>query len=182
MTPGTNLRTQIPLAEAERYAAKIVEALQPMCLKIEVAGSIRRRRPLVNDIDLVILPQEGQTEAIKLRCTQRHPWVVTNGLINFIFLLGGTVQVDVFFAHNGVADLLSPEPSNWGSLLLCRTGSMQFNVWFAQQARNKAYHWNPYKGLVVSDHGSAREAYGSEEAGMFSSLKLDWIPPEQRER
>lgn len=182
MTPGTNLRTQIPLAEAERYAAKIVEALQPMCLKIDVAGSIRRRRPLVNDIDLVILPKDGQTEAIKARCIQRNPHVVQNGLINFIFLLGASIQVDVFFAHSGVPDLVSPEPSNWGSLLLCRTGSMQFNVWYAQQARNHDYHWNPYKGLVASSGGDARVVYGSEEAGMFSSLKLDFIPPEQRER
>jgi DNA polymerase/3'-5' exonuclease PolX len=181
VTPGTNLRTQIPLADAERYAARIVEALKPLCSKIDVAGSIRRRRHLINDIDLVILAADRA--AVKARCTQRNPHVVTDGAINFIFLLGGQIQVDVFFAHDGVPDLVQPEPSNWGSLLLCRTGSQAFNVWYAQQSRNAGYHWNPYKGLVVSDRGGpARVAYGSEEAGMFSSLKLAWIPPEQRER
>lgn len=47
----------IPLATADKLAAKIVAGLEPLCLKIEVAGSIRRRRATVNDVDIVCIPK-----------------------------------------------------------------------------------------------------------------------------
>ena len=42
-------------------ANQVVEKLAPFCQRIEVAGSIRRRRPFVHDIDLVVIPSnQGQ--------------------------------------------------------------------------------------------------------------------------
>jgi DNA polymerase/3'-5' exonuclease PolX len=47
---------RIPLAEAEQIAAELVELLRPACVRIEVAGSIRRKRPDVGDLDIVAVP------------------------------------------------------------------------------------------------------------------------------
>ena len=50
-------KTRIPLAEAEGLAAEVVALLAPYCERIEVAGSIRRRRPDVGDIEIVCVPK-----------------------------------------------------------------------------------------------------------------------------
>jgi DNA polymerase/3'-5' exonuclease PolX len=47
---------RIPLAEAETLAREVVELLRPACAKIEIAGSIRRRRPDVGDLEIVAVP------------------------------------------------------------------------------------------------------------------------------
>jgi DNA polymerase/3'-5' exonuclease PolX len=48
--------TRVPLAEATLHAQQLVGMLAPACLSITVAGSIRRRKPDVGDIDLVCVP------------------------------------------------------------------------------------------------------------------------------
>lgn len=59
------------LERATIIADKVVTALRPLCERIEIAGSVRRARPEVNDVDLVLLPRPGQTAAIKARCRER---------------------------------------------------------------------------------------------------------------
>lgn len=50
---------RIRLADAERVACKIVEALRPHCSRIQIAGSIRRRRAQVKDIEICVVPAIG---------------------------------------------------------------------------------------------------------------------------
>ena len=49
-------KTKRPLADAERIAAAIVADLAPFCARIQVAGSVRRRKEAVGDIELVAIP------------------------------------------------------------------------------------------------------------------------------
>ena len=49
-------KTQRPLPDAERIAAAIVADLAPFCDRIQVAGSVRRRKEFVGDIELVAIP------------------------------------------------------------------------------------------------------------------------------
>jgi DNA polymerase/3'-5' exonuclease PolX len=50
-------QTGLPLAVAERLAAKLVERLAPGCARIQVAGSVQRRKETVKDIELVCIPK-----------------------------------------------------------------------------------------------------------------------------
>ena len=52
-TPTTG---RIPLARAERLAEHIAGLLEPACERIEIAGSIRRRKPEVGDLELLVVP------------------------------------------------------------------------------------------------------------------------------
>ncbi len=45
------------LADAERIVAAIVAGLAPVCTRIQVAGSVRRRKDVVGDIELVAIPR-----------------------------------------------------------------------------------------------------------------------------
>jgi DNA polymerase/3'-5' exonuclease PolX len=43
------------LQQAQKIASQVIQTLKPFCERIEVAGSIRRKRPFVHDIDLVCI-------------------------------------------------------------------------------------------------------------------------------
>jgi len=166
------------LATAQRHAEKIMGALSPMCDRIEVSGSIRRQRETCNDIDIVVLPHYGLQRKVRERCLQTCPEIRQDGDCNLSFVLHGGVQVDVWFATHPRPDMFQPQPSTFGTRLLCRTGSRQFNIWFATQAVEKGFKWNPYWGLYRETRCVAAES----EADMFRVLDLEYIQPEDRER
>lgn len=161
----------IPMAE------QIVAAVAPMCEKIEIVGSIRRNRPQVGDIDLVILPKPGQLQAIKGRCIKSGVSIMMNGDLNFLFIWKN-VQIDIFFATPVQTDLFTTIPSNFASLMLCRTGSREHNIWFCQQAMQAGCSWNPYKGVYKDK--VLQEAETEED--LFKLIGLDYVAPEARER
>jgi DNA polymerase/3'-5' exonuclease PolX len=171
---------------AERLAHQIAAALTPFCDQIEVAGSIRRRRPLVGDIDLVVLPKPGQLEALKERC-KRNTKVLTDGDQNLIVELKTTgdepVQLDIFIAKPEVREMFETTPTNFGSLLLCRTGSVAHNIYLVQHAKALGLVWNPYHGVFGPDGtGRSKLRASATEAEIFSALKLPFVKPEDRER
>lgn len=187
------------LHDAMTLAEAIQRELGPFSHKCEIAGSIRRARSEVNDIDLVILPRSeacgaNGIGAIKARCRQRCR-VIRDGDQNFICALklkgGAEFQLDIFFAHGSESDLLSSTPGNFGSLLLCRTGSKEHNIQIAQRAKAQDMKWNPYQGLLA---GGAWEFEGQDsvyrggtiiacetEEEIFEALGMKWIAPHFRE-
>jgi len=170
--------SSIPLQKASKMADRIVELLAPMCDRIDVAGSIRRLRQTVNDIDLVVLPSPGRRRDIRARCLASRPLVITDGDEILSFQLHNGLQIDVFFATHECKELYSTNPCTWGTRLLCRTGSKQFNIWLATKAQDAGMHWNPQHGLYSGTQCVA----AAEEADIFTALKLDYINPEDRER
>jgi DNA polymerase (family 10) len=173
----TACHKRIPLASARRIAERIAEALSTYCERIEIAGSIRRQRPDCGDIDLVCLPRVGGRSAMIARCL-RNGQLVKYGEQYVEILLSNGVQLDLWFARAGGGDMFAPEPSNFGVLLLARTGSAMHNVWLAQTAQAAGLHFHPHKGVM-----RGREVIASvEEAEVFTALGLPYIPPEARER
>ena len=170
------------LPRAIAIGLKIQEQLAPMCEQIEIAGSIRRARAAVNDLDLVILPKSGQRDVIKARFASRCA-PVTEGEQNCIYRLQladrTQFQVDVFFARPAADDLLQTVPGNFGSLLLCRTGSKEHNIFLVDHAKRMGLRWNPYHGVCAVD---GRVLASETEVDIFQALDLEFIPPERRER
>ena len=172
----------IPLAQADQIAEKVLSALTEFCDRIEIAGSVRRRRPFVNDLDFVAIVKPGKLAAFKARCTL-NGHAVTDGEMNYIVRLGTAlkpgVQLDFFLARPDTRDLISHTPTNYGSLLLCRTGSAAHNIYLVEHAKTLGLRWNPYYGVY---DGRGKCLASAEEADIFRALQLDFIPPEKRER
>lgn len=167
------------LLHAQCFAEKIVTALAPFCDKIEVAGSIRRKRPEVGDVDIVCIPRgiEGRAAVIE-RC-RKSGHLVKNGPQYVEFLYGGPLgpaQLDLWFAHAGKSDLFNSTPSNWGMLLLARTGSKEHNVKLAGIAKAKGLTFKPHDGIESGDVIVASE---TEEA-IFAALGVPFVQPENR--
>jgi DNA polymerase (family 10) len=169
------------LATTQKLAEKILAELTPYCDQIEIAGSIRRRRPNPNDIDLVCLPKPGNLIELQSRFHARCK-VLSEGVENAMYLLGNGVQLDVFFAHHEARDIFGEVQAhaNFGTLLLCRTGSAQHNIWLIGQAKLKDLYWKPYAGVFTQADG--RCLASATEEGIFTALGLEFIPPEKRER
>ena len=148
---------------ARRVAGDLVAELEPYCQSIAVAGSIRRGRPVVNDIDLVLIPANQGQLAVKL-----HE-LGTRGGSKLARLSYRGVPVDIYFASE----------ETWAMLLLVRTGSAAFNRDLAIRAKAMGLHFSADGRGILRD--GARVAWRSEEE-IFRVLGLPFIPPEQRER
>lgn len=171
------------LHEAYPLAERIKRVLAPHCDKIEIAGSIRRARDHVNDIDIVLLPHAGNDAAEELRRLLRKCPVVKDGRQMMVVRSKEGIQIDVWFAHHGAGDMFERTPSNWGTLLLCRTGSMEHNIWLAQRAQAMDLKWETSRGLVANPGTVKEKIIASEtEEEIFQCLGLEFIPPALRER
>lgn len=182
---------------ADRRAAQIVEWLSPFCERIEIAGSIRRRRPLCNDIDLVVIPkvEPRQVKVDLLATATVSVNLVREHLIEYVRSSGGAAywkgrtgsvgpepkddaQNLLLVTKAGVQlDVWCATPTNWFTMLICRTGSMQHNIWAAERARELHGHWQPYKGL--RSHGL--DVPLNSEEDFYRGLGVPFILPQDRE-
>lgn len=169
---------QLPLDQARKYSEKIVAEIAPFCVpgRVAIAGSIRRCRPVVNDIDIVVIAKDWA--GLRARCLQKSK-NITHGDSQFSFETPIGVQVDIFRARERHRDLVADVPGTWGTILLCRTGSKEHNVHICERAHSLRLKWSPYAGVV----DSRLNIIASEtEEDIFKALQLDFISPERRER
>ncbi|MCK9573727.1 MAG: DNA polymerase/3'-5' exonuclease PolX, partial [Candidatus Omnitrophica bacterium] len=134
---------------------------------IEVAGSVRRRKYTVKDIDILV--------------TSKKPKVVMEkflhlDLVKDILAHGETKSSVISKENNMQVDLRALEHGSFGSALLYFTGSKEFNIRLRQEAIKKGYKLNEY-GLFKKD----KKLAGKTEEEIFSLLKMAYIPPELRE-
>ena len=165
----------LPLIKARHYAETIADKLRSYCDKIEIAGSIRRQRPMCGDIDLVVLPRDAEGLRDRVKHGRK---VITEGTQNLIVELADGTQLDIFIARPESKTLLETLPTNFGSLLLCRTGSTQHNIHLIDHAKRMGLLWRPYVGIYEGHDIVASET----EEEIFEALCLPFIPPEKRER
>jgi DNA polymerase (family X) len=167
-------RFLIDAAEAE--AAKLTSYLDqyPGIDKITSAGSLRRGRETVGDLDILVTgsactSEEGRQKAISYvgKYTPLMD-VIASGDNKISFHLRSGMQVDV--------RLLPPE--SFGAAMQYFTGSKAHNVALRQRALKMGYTLNEYS-LATLDGGSP--VAGKTEEEIYAKLNLDYIPPEMRE-
>jgi DNA polymerase (family 10) len=156
--------------------------LAEFCERVEIVGSVRRARDVVNDIDFVCLPKPGQLGALRARVAARNN-VLKDGPEFLSVANRDGVQVDIWFAHAGGGDMFRKISSNWGSLVLCRTGSKEHNIFLADRAKSMGLKWKTSTGLVANpDSPEETVVAGVTEEEIFQTLGMGFIPPALRER
>jgi len=168
----------LPFAKA--CADRLVGWLLPHAERVAVAGSVRRGKADPADLDLVVIPRHVEDRDIFGTVASRRnatwleidrratadAWEVLRAGSDLVSWRTKGVQVDVFWA----------QPETWGTVLLCRTGSKEHNIWLAQYAVARGGKWHPGQGLYI-DHRRLAET----EESIYQALGLDPIPPERRE-
>lgn len=179
-------KSQRPLAEAERIASDIVADLLPFCDRIEVAGSVRRRKEVVGDIELVAIPRY-EPAGLFGDCRSNALWAHLHDGGTYRFAKGdnpeGRYYQLALRTYPGLqVDLFLARPDNWGLTLLVRTGSAAFSA--AMLAR-----WKRVQGIGRERPGSVdgrlvardgRTMPTPEEETVFHLLGLRPVPPQQR--
>jgi DNA polymerase (family 10) len=165
-------QTRILLGVAYPFAQEIVAALRTAAgsaiHNIAPAGSLRRMKPTIGDLDILVASDTPQ---------QVIDAFVALPLVRDINAKGSTKASIV--AQNGLqVDLRVLEPKHWGSALQYFTGSKEHNIALRQIALEQ--------GLSLSEWGFKRvkdevEIFTPTEEEVYEKLGLQWIPPELRE-
>jgi DNA polymerase (family X) len=168
---AVKILSELNLEEAQRTGAEIKVAVEAQCELIEVAGSIRRQKSIVHDIDFVVVAKsdiDWLKINEKLRFLKAKPNCSGNSVIKaFVPCQGGLFRVDFYRA----------KPSTFGIHLLVRTGSADHNMWLAGHAFSKGMRLKYSEGLIKDGIAIA----GETEQGVFDALCLPYTLPTQRE-
>jgi DNA polymerase (family X) len=157
-----------PLAVAAQYANPLAEFLRalPGVTRVEIAGSYRRGRDTVGDLDVLVCAAGSLDLGRSLRAYPDLGQLTAEGETKASGALRNGLQVDF--------RVLGPE--SFGSALHYFTGSRDHNIHIRRRAQERGYKLSEY-GLFK---GRKRIAGASEEE-LFAALGLPWIPPELRE-
>jgi DNA polymerase (family 10) len=161
---------RIPLGQALPEGMEIVEALRscPGVERVELAGSTRRRRETIGDLDLLVAAAAAQPVMDRFVALPRVEEVLLRGETKCSVRLASALQVDL--------RVIAPE--SFGAALHYFTGSQMHNI--AIRDRGKRV------GLRINEYGVYREPEGERLGGateqeVFAAVALPWIPPELRE-
>ena len=161
------------LEEGEQVASTIINSLRPLSEKIEAVGSIRRKKPIVNDIDIVILPRANTPLGNFVFMMASHGYVGTASGEKICRFVDQTNHIHV--------DLYFTTPYTHEMIRLVRTGSKELNIRLAKIANRKGLHF-ALNGEGVIDPSTGKRVGGETEESVFKALGLDYIPPEKRDR
>lgn len=190
--------------KAKRIADKIVRLLSPDCDIIHIAGSIRRKKPDVKDIEIVCLPKKIPTDtdlfggAGDYRVGADFPHTISvisaeivkghvNGRYMQIRLKGSSPTSAIML------DLFMPQPDDYYRQLAIRTGSADYSAAVLATAWRKNGWVGTAQGLrrmddcekstsgwkIVNEKGDRPPVWKSEEE-FFKWLGIEYTAPENR--
>ena len=157
------------LHDATALAGRMLDFVRshPACERAEVAGSLRRGKETIGDIDIVAASRSGGALADAFAGAPFADEVLAHGPSK-VFVMSGGVEVDLRIV----------EPGAFGALLHHFTGGQAHNISLRERAVKM--------GINISEYGLAKAGTGeyepvASEAEIYSRLGLDYIPPELRE-
>ncbi len=172
-------KTKRPYADALVAAQSIVDALRPACHRIEIAGSLRRKKETVGDIEIVAVP-------VSRRDLFGNPDPKVTALDVLLSELGVTFAKEgpkyKQFSWDGAqVDLFLANPVTWGVIFMLRTGSAHFS--------RRMVTPKMWGGLMPDDlHVEGGQVwrrgealYTPEETNLFDLWGMQYIAPEQRD-
>lgn len=164
----TGKESRMQLAAAMPYAEALVAYLGrcPGVGRVVVAGSYRRARETIGDLDILVTADTGRAITDRFIRYPEVREVLAHGETKASVRLQNHLQVDV---------RVVPDES-YGAALLYFTGSKDHNVVLRQLAQERGLKLNEY-GVF---RGAVRVA-GDTEESVYAAVGLPWIPPELRE-
>ncbi|HTZ41806.1 MAG TPA: hypothetical protein VMC07_01195 [Candidatus Omnitrophota bacterium] len=147
-------------------AKKIIAELKPFCRRVEIAGSIRRKKENPHDIDIVLIAKsEKKKQEIKEKLSRQGKFL-EGGSQDMFFRVGG-IDIDLFFTI----------PDEWGASLLAYSGKKGSNIGLRQVAMRK--------GMKLTSHGlfnrkTGRRIAGKTEKEIYHALGRPYKEPWNR--
>lgn len=190
----TGRPTKVPAREALAVARLFVQFLKPRCEKLVVAGSLRRREPMVSDIEILFIPSfatekdqgdlfGGMRSVNVTECAIQA--LLSSGVlakrpnVNGNEAWGEKNKLGVHVESGIAVDLFSVTPENWFNYLVCRTGGAESNVRICNAAIARGWKWNPY-GSGFSRENPSEKRVVQTEREVFDFVGLRYLEPSER--
>jgi len=155
---------RVPMEKVIKTAKPVIEAIKPFVRKIELVGSARRGKPDAHDADILIVP--GNRSAMEEALAPFEEFLIQKGKAIYRFKVGGLL-----------IDISLCPADEWGSTLLYRTGSKDFNI--KMRYMLKAVGWKLNEHGLYDEKGSLRAK--RTEKDIFDVLGMRFVPPKDRE-
>lgn len=180
---------RLTLAEAQEAAEELVTDMRPYAGRLEVAGSIRRLKPDVGDIDIVAEPLPADRFSLFGYAHSLDQWFRER-------LKGGVVEMGepakdgkaapkgpgVYrFRYRGVnVDLyVVTPPANYWVILAIRTGPADYNVYVVKKAGERGV---VFRGGHLEREKDGRILNAANEQAVYALCGVPWLSPAERER
>lgn len=183
-------RPKFAAVVALAVARELCDKLNPACERIVVAGSLRRRKEQVGDVELVFIP--------KLRTVQNDLFnsgteSAMDGMLEHLLWSGiigkrhtvtgaetwGPKNKLAFHIASGVpVDFFATTEAAWFNYLVCRTGGAANNTWIAGAALRKGWKWNPYGAGFTNRRGELVPV--TSERAVYDLVGLPYREPWER--
>ncbi|MES1223254.1 MAG: hypothetical protein ABUT20_47610 [Bacteroidota bacterium] len=159
-------------SKAKSIADKAILLLKEHCIRIEIAGSIRRKKSEVKDIEIVAIPKPYDTGLFESGiATIVNKWGKVKGELPCKYtqrILPEGIKLDLFFAS----------PANWGLIYAIRTGSADYSHKVLANAWVRS-GYQSIDGMLF--HVENKKIYEvREEIDLFRRIGVDYIEPELR--
>ncbi|OUU24701.1 MAG: hypothetical protein CBC13_03095 [Planctomycetia bacterium TMED53] len=157
------------VSQAREVASRFLSAVEVVngVERAEVAGSLRRHRETIGDIDVLVATNDPEPV--------RDAFMKVDGISEV--MAEGETKSRILSEEGVGVDLRIVEPTAFASALHYFTGSKEHNTRLRQRARERGWKLNEY-GLW-NEAGEALET--PEETDIFEHLGMAWVPPELRE-
>lgn len=180
-----------PLAEAEGIAGELLALLASSCERIEIAGSIRRKKSTCGDVELLCIPKPSDNlfhtdaldEGVTALLVASPPILAMRPSIKGITAYGPKNKLLVHVKSGIGVDIFSTDAENWGMALLIRTGSREFNIRVMARLKQLGMSGHAYpkpgQGAITSSSGA--DIFCPDEDIVFRNLGWAYLPPEKRQ-
>lgn len=188
-------KQRYPAALAQQVAEEMMAALRRGCARVQVAGSLRRQRKQVGDVEILFIPSlitkpdpgdlfgkpmgvDGSEVALRE--------LIARGIISKRKNVKGSEMWGeknrlAMHVETGIPiDFFATDLECWANYLVCRTGGATSNMEIATRAKAKNWKWQPYKaGFVHRDDLSQVQIVRKEE-DVFNFVEMEFVEPALR--
>lgn len=182
-----------PRATAIAVAKQLCDVLTPFTHRLGVAGSLRRGKQSVGDVEILFIPK---TDTVPDGLFDKMVVSLADAALDSLFRQGiiakrkNSLGSEVWGAKNKLAvhlatgipvDLFVATESNWWNYLVCRTGGAQTNVRIASAAQHIGWKWNPYGVGFSRPSGLGEEIHAVQsEREVFEFVRIPYLEPSAR--
>jgi len=167
------------------FIASLAEKIENRLLDLKevdkaiIAGSFRRRKETIGDLDILVAVKEKDLNKAKKHIEKIMDFFVKMPEVQYVYAHGETKSA-VKLSNGLDVDLRVVSQDSYGAALNYFTGSKEHNVALRQIALKKGYKLNEY-GLFKKVGSKEKFIAGKTEEEIYKVLGMQYIPPEMRE-
>lgn len=187
------------LEQAELIARNTMLIVEDVVERMVIAGSVRRRLAVCNDVDLVVIPKFREHRDL-LGAVESRENLLRSRLVEYVqqnrpkvrwsaehrngdrlkagqhadFVPGEDNSIFSLQGLKAQVDFFVADELSWASTLLTRTGSKEHNIWISQRAASRGGHFKASVGLVLPGRGTVQP---QSEEEFYELIGLPFVQP-----